>query len=122
MRQEAETAVETFNSTRQIGQLKGEISPYLFPVQRKARKGAQHLTTIKSSWAAICRKAEITDLHLHDLRHGFASALVSKGQSLEVIGAMLGHSQISTTARYSHLYDDKLREAAEQVAAVVKIK
>ena len=122
MRGEAEQVVETFNSARQLGQPKHEISAFLFPVQRKARKGAPHLTTIKSAWAAICRKAEITDLHLHDLRHGFASALVSKGRSLEVIGALLGHSQPSTTARYSHLYTDALREAAEQVAEVVKIK
>lgn len=122
MRTAAEAAVETFNSTRTVGQAKWEVSPFLFPVQRKARKGAEHVTTIKSAWAAICKAAEVTDLHLHDLRHGFASALVSKGQSLEVIGAMLGHNQPTTTQRYAHLYTDKLREAAEQVADVVKIR
>lgn len=122
MRTEAEQAVEEFNGSRAIGQAKREVSAYLFPVQRRARKAAEHVTDIKSSWQAICKAAEVTDLHLHDLRHGFASALVSKGQSLEVIGAMLGHSQISTTKRYSHLYDDKLREAAEQVAEVVALR
>ena len=55
-------------------------------------------------------------LNLHDLRHGFASALVSKGQSLEVIGAMLGHSQISTTARYSHLYGRQVLRALPRFA------
>jgi hypothetical protein len=32
---------------------------------------------------------------------------------------MLSHSQTSTTQRYAHLYDDKLREAAEQLAAIL---
>jgi hypothetical protein len=36
-----------------------------------------------------------------------------------MIGALLGHSNPATTARYAHLYTDPLREAAELVGAVV---
>ncbi len=36
-----------------------------------------------------------------------------------VIGALLGHTQPTTTARYSHLFDDPLRQATERVGAVV---
>ncbi len=64
-------------------------------------------------------KAEIKDCRIHDLRHTFASILASAGQSLPVIGALLGHTQPNTTARYSHLFDDPLREATERVGAVV---
>ena len=75
------------------------------------------LTDIKRTWAAVCKKAKIEGARLHDLRHTFASILVSGGGSLPLIGAMLGHSQVSTTARYSHLADDPLRAAAERVGA-----
>ncbi len=36
-----------------------------------------------------------------------------------MIGALLGHTQPNTTARYSHLFDDPLRQATERVGAVV---
>jgi site-specific recombinase XerD len=53
------------------------------------------------------------------LRHSFASFLVNAGQSLPMIGALLGHTNPATTAKYAHLYDDPLRAAAERVGAVV---
>ena len=56
---------------------------------------------------------------MHDLRHSFASILVSGGQSLQVIGAMIGHTQANTTLRYSHLYDSALRDAANIVGKSV---
>jgi len=77
------------------------------------------LTEIKHFWAAICRKANIKDCRIHDLRHTYASILASAGMSLPVIGALLGHTQPNTTARYSHLFDDPLRQATERVGAVV---
>ncbi len=49
----------------------------------------------------------------------YASILASAGLSLPVIGALLGHTQPNTTARYSHLYDDPSRQATERVGAVV---
>jgi ATP phosphoribosyltransferase regulatory subunit HisZ len=57
---------------------------------------------------------------MHDLRHSYASILVSAGLSLPVIGALLGHAQPRTTARYAHLFDDPLREATERVGAIVE--
>jgi integrase len=56
---------------------------------------------------------------LHDLRHTHASILASAGMSLPIIGALLGHTQMTTTARYSHLLDDPLRQATEHVGAIV---
>lgn len=60
----------------------------------------------------------LTDARLHDLRHSFASILLAGGESLTLIGAMLGHTQVATTARYAHLADDPLRAAAERVGQV----
>jgi integrase len=79
----------------------------------------QALTEIKRTWASVCRAAGISDARLHDLRHSFASALASSGLSLHIVGALLGHTQPRTSARYAHLYDDTLRAATERVGAMV---
>jgi integrase len=73
---------------------------------------------LESSWRSICRAADLRGLRLHDLRHTFASILASAGLSLPVIGALLGHTNPSTTQRYAHLFDDPLRAAADRVGAV----
>jgi integrase len=77
------------------------------------------LVTVKKFWRAVCKAANIEGARVHDLRHSHASILASSGLSLPIIGALLGHTQAATTARYAHLYDDPLREAAERVGAVV---
>ena len=78
------------------------------------------LTEIKRPWADICKAAELKGVRLHDLRHTYASMLVSSGLSLPIIGALLGHTQVQTTARYAHLADDPLREATKRVGAIVE--
>jgi len=59
------------------------------------------------------------NVRIHDLRHSFASILVSAGASLPLIGQMLGHTQVQTTQRYAHLFDDPMRDAAETVGQIV---
>ena len=51
----------------------------------------------QEGWATLCKSAGITGLRIHDLRHSFASQLVSSGASLALIGALLGHSSPTTT-------------------------
>ena len=77
------------------------------------------LTDVNKTWAKVCETAEIKDMRLHDLRHTFASLLVSNGQSLPIIGAMLGHTQTQTTARYAHLFDETLSNAAETASLAI---
>jgi integrase len=77
------------------------------------------LTTIKHFWASISVKAGIPGVRIHDLRHTHASILVNLGHSLPIIGKLLGHTQAATTARYAHLRDDPVREAAERAGAVI---
>ena len=67
-------------------------------------------------WQTVRAKAGLEDVRLHDLRHSFASRALALGQTLPVIGKLLGHSNIETTARYAHLPDDSIREAAERIA------
>ena len=42
------------------------------------------------------------------------------GESLPMVGRILGHTQAQTTARYSHLADDALQRASERVASSLK--
>ena len=87
----------------------------LFPGQQPG----QPLQELHHAWKRVCKEAELEDFRIHDLRHSYASILASAGLSLPVIGALLGHAQPSTTARYAHLFDDPLREATERVGPVV---
>jgi integrase len=99
-----------------LAEMKAEAeSPYVFP----ARSGGGPLTEIDAGWAALRKAADLKGVRLHDLRHSFASILASAGLSLPIIGALLGHSQPGTTARYAHLFDDPLRAATETAAAVI---
>lgn len=93
---------------------RGDTSPWVFP-----GTGADgHMTTIRTFWTAVCRRAGIEGVRVHDVRHTFASLLVSSGESLPVVGALLGHTQAKTTSRYAHLQDDALRAAAGRVADI----
>ena len=90
---------------------------FLFPARPGSAGG--HRATITKSWYAIIERAGIKDFRIHDLRHSYASVLVSAGHSLPTIGALLGHTQVATTARYSHLFDDVQRAATNKVGAVM---
>jgi integrase len=90
--------------------------PFLFPGNAPGKP----LQDIKKSWKRICEEAELKDVRLHDLRHTFASHLVSRGMSLPIVGKLLGHTQAITTQRYAHLADDPLREAVNEFGKLIK--
>lgn len=91
-----------------------QTSEYVFPGRYSGRR-----IEIHGNWREICAAAKLEGLRVHDLRHSYASILASAGLSLPVIGALLGHTQAQTTARYAHLFDDPLRAATERVGAIV---
>ena len=78
-------------------------------------KEGAHLVNIKAPWDAIRAAAGLPDVRIHDLRHSFASVGAGGGMSLPMIGALLGHKETATTARYAHLSDDPLRAAADAI-------
>jgi integrase len=81
-----------------------------------------HRILLKKDWAQICKAAKITNLRIHDLRHSYASTVISAGWSLPVVGALLGHTQPATTARYAHLVDDVLHRATNTAGAILSMK
>ncbi len=72
-------------------------NPWLFPGDAIGKP----VREIRCFWARVQKEAELADVRIHDLRHTFASLLVSGGASLEMIGKLLGHSQMQTTQRYA---------------------
>jgi integrase len=65
-----------------------------------------------NSWDTARRAAGLPDVRVHDLRHSMASNMANSGQSLYVIGQILGHTQPRTTTRYAHLSNETLHKAA----------
>ena len=93
-------------------------TPWLFPGDTPG----QPVQEVRRFWAQIQKQCGIQEVHIHDLRHTFASLLVSGGASLEMIGKLLGHSQMQTTLRYAHLMDSPLRAGVDAVASAFRPK
>ena len=89
-----------------------EDNPYVLP----GRGGRGHLVGLRHIWARLREKAGIPDVRVHDLRHSFASVGASGGLGLPIIGKLLGHRSPLTTARYSHLADDPVKQAADRIS------
>lgn len=90
--------------------------PWLFPGEIKG----QPVQEIRRGWHRIRAAAGLPGLRIHDLRHTFASLLVSRGASLEMIAKLLGHAQVQTTQRYAHLADAPLRGSVDAVAEMLR--
>jgi len=90
-------------------------NPYLLP----GRNGIGHLADVQSCWERIRKAAGLVEVRLHDLRHSFASVGAAIGDSLLVIGALLGHRSAKTTQRYAHLSDHPLKGAADRISGEI---
>ncbi len=106
----SQEAIDILKSIKSISE-----GPYVFP----GRNTTQAQGSISRFWYGVCDRSKVEDCHIHDLRHTFASILVSSGLSLPIIGALLGHTEAKTTQRYSHLMDSPLREATARVGAAI---
>lgn len=92
-----------------------EHSDWVFPGGR----GNGHMTEVHHAWRLVCKEAGLTGWRIHDLRHAFASVAVNSGHSLPQIGALLGHSQTSTTQRYAHVAENPVHTVAEDAASKI---
>jgi integrase len=78
-----------------------------------------HITDLQHPWRRIRELANLHDVRIHDLRHTYASVAVSGGMPIQMVGRLLGHTQLQTTLRYAHLADDPIRAAAEENSAAI---
>jgi integrase len=76
----------------------------------------QYWTDLQRPWRRIRKAAGLDDVRIHDLRHSFASSAVAMGEHLPMIGKLLGHRLVQTTARYAHLADDPVKASAERIS------
>ena len=90
-------------------------SPWVFAGQRSEDR----LSTIYHLWLVVRPKARLEDVRLHDLRHSYASRALALGESLTMIGKLLGHTQVQTTARYAHLARDSIQTAAARITGSI---
>ena len=90
-------------------------NPFVFPVERQG----SHWVNVERSWRRFRRAMGLSELRLHDLRHSYASVGAAAGLGLPVIGRILGHTQASTTQRYTHFADDPLRAAADRISSEI---
>ena len=86
-------------------------NPWVFP----GREPGSRLANLNASWQVVRKEAGLEDVRIHDLRHSFASRALALGESLPMIGKLLGHRKVQTTARYAHLAQDSVKAAARRI-------
>ena len=73
--------------------------------------------TVNHWLSAAAEAAGVEDAHPHRFRHTYGADAVSAGVDIRVLQRLLGHSNISVTARYyAYVRPDVLRTAADQIA------
>ena len=87
-------------------------NPWVFP----GRKKGTRQRNINNSWDRVRKRAGLDGVRLHDLRHSYASRALALGEGLPMIGKLLGHQKVRTTARYAHLARDSVRASTAKVA------
>lgn len=90
--------------------------PWVFwePHYRKPVRSLRHI------WLRVRGAAELPDLRLHDLRHSFASHAAARCETVPMIGRLLGHARVASTARYTHLDDADVRNAAFRIGEAIE--
>jgi integrase len=107
---------------------------HLFP----GRDPGTARTTLRNAWRQVCRAAGLAtqydikgrrgkplprwrpNVRVYDLRHTFASHLISRDWSLQLVGKLLGHTQAATTERYAHVADAALRKVTNDFSEVLQ--
>ena len=95
---------------RELPRIEG--NPWVIP----GFKPGKHLADLNHYWDRVRDKAKLDDVRIHDLRHSFASRALALGESLSMIGKLLGHNKIDTTSRYAHLARDSIKASSARIA------
>jgi integrase len=86
---------------------------YVFP-----GKNGQRRTDVKTAFKAACRRAGISNLRFHDLRHSFGTWLVNQGADIKTVQELLGHKCLKSTERYLHPNDERKRKVIETITGM----
>ena len=80
----------------------------------------RHLSQLSTYWRHARGRCGLEDVRIHDLRHSFASRALALGESLTMIGRLLGHTDVGSTARYAHLARDAEKTAVARVGGSIE--
>jgi integrase len=105
------TAAEILKAIKRL-----DGNPYVITGQKN---DGSRLTDLQHPWRRIRAKAGLDNVRIHDLRHSYASGALALGEGLTMIGKLLGHTQVQTTARYAHLANDPVKSAAGRVSDTI---
>ena len=83
------------------------------------REPGRRLTTLNGDWYRLRARAGLDDVRVHDLRHSYASRALAAGESLSMIGRLLGHADIQSTVRYAHLARDAEKASAARLGVSI---
>lgn len=112
--QTIQLAQEVLNLLQQLP-TRGTEAAYLFTNPRTGKP----YQSIYQSWDSMRKRAGLSHVRMHDLRHTFASLLINGGASLFLVQTALGHSSPQTTLRYAHLAESTQRQAIQAAAALI---
>ena len=87
-------------------------NPHVIPGKVEGRA----MRNLNDPWELICERARLEGVRIHDCRHSYASLALALGESLPMIGKLLGHTQVKTTARYAHLAKESVRGSPVRVS------
>jgi integrase len=102
---------------RLVEQARNEDLEYLFT----NRETGTRFGSFKTAWKTACKKAGITNLRFHDLRHTFGTRAIDNGAPLSAVQKVMGHKTIQTTMQYVHATDEGKRRAVQAVEAAGKL-
>ncbi len=89
--------------------------PWVF----RGTKPKSRLACVSWHWRRVRSAAGLDDVRLHDCRHSYASRALALGEGLPVIGRLLGHVTVGTTAKYAHLVRDAEKAAAARTGGSI---
>lgn len=78
-----------------------------------------NLPNIEGKWSQLCKTIGVTDLHIHDLRHALATVALEADMPIEIIGRLLGHSDVRNTRIYAEFTQRQAKEAARKASAAM---
>ena len=93
-------------------------SRWIFPSPRADMPVS--LAMIQRFWQRVRSDAGLNDVRLHDARHTYASIAIIQGETVPIVGRLLGHNDTATTLKYTHLAETVIRDAADAMDGVLE--
>ncbi len=80
-----------------------------------SRRNGDRRKSVRTTFETAIRRAGISKLRFHDLRHTFATRLVAAGVDIVTVKELMGHRDISMTMRYAHSAPERSLDAVRRL-------